>query len=464
MMRARGAGLYQDDIADDVKDYYKKEPLKRKKDMKRIVSFCLVLLLSVGVMGVFNPAFAGDQEGWVNMTDGWRGGQFDFSGAQQYPQPFVDQNGRTMFPLMHFDEIFREGLRYTADQNTITITKTVLDVTTVINMTIDSNVLIKNDKEIIMDTTPIEVGEVVYISLRWVGEALGYSMSWWDRHDRKWPGGEVRFMQCESAFIYTWNENEDSSPEGLRYSYSICEPAADSTEIKANATSDLGQVIDVIKQLPRESKILANVIYYRHGYKILRDTLDIIKEQVTQNDNLYQFSYGTIRGDVIPPIIKDLDDYKNDWYTSALFSFDEKAIYDIDGQTYRFMCFPSFDQVVVGRIEINEDGTAEVYCKKWREDTDMYSEDNYAQGQVTLDKEETRAFLDLLDSSDYWNQPAEMEHLGKDGYDMFVEGVKDGTYHIVDRWSPRKDDLVSVVYEYLFEMIKQKFGRDLLVW
>ena len=144
--------------------------------MKKLLPIILILFLFTNVISIFIPVFAeesssaavsfSDRDGWVSMVDGCSGGQFDFSRLQQYPQPFVNENGRTMFPILYFDEIFRDGLSYDINDNTITITKNILDVITTVSITIDSDVLIRNGEEIIMDTVPIRIGETIFIPLR----------------------------------------------------------------------------------------------------------------------------------------------------------------------------------------------------------------------------------------------------------------------------------------------------------
>lgn len=155
--------------------------------MKKILLSFLILLLLTNTINIVNPIFANgptaygepfnEMDGWVSMSGGPSEGQLGFSKLQQYPQPFVDQSGRTMFPLVHFDELFRDRLSYEINDNTIIITKNVLDVITVVSVTIDSNILIRNGVEIVMDACPIQRGEVIYIPLRWVGESLGYRVS-----------------------------------------------------------------------------------------------------------------------------------------------------------------------------------------------------------------------------------------------------------------------------------------------
>lgn len=166
--------------------------------MKKLLYIILILFLFTNVINIFIPVFAEesssaevsfcDRDGWVSMVDGYSGGQFNFSRLQQYPQPFVNENGRTMFPILYFDEIFRDGLSYDINDNTITITRNILDVITTVSVTIDSNVLIRNGEEIVMDTVPIRIGETIYIPLWWVADSLGYGVLWRDYQSKWWPG------------------------------------------------------------------------------------------------------------------------------------------------------------------------------------------------------------------------------------------------------------------------------------
>ena len=51
----------------------------------------------------------------------------------------------------------------------------------------------------------------------------------------------------------------------------------------------------------------------------------------------------------------------------------------------------------------------------------------------------------------------EIKVLGFDGYNVVIEGVKNGVYHIVDRWCPENDDPAYSIEMYFKDLIKQKF-------
>ncbi len=55
---------------------------------------------------------------------------------------------------------------------------------------------------------------------------------------------------------------------------------------------------------------------------------------------------------------------------------------------------------------------------------------------LMLDAKQTTHFLERVESSNFWKLPAVLEDRGVDGAQWIIEGVRDGSYHLVDRWSP----------------------------
>lgn len=55
-------------------------------------------------------------------------------------------------------------------------------------------------------------------------------------------------------------------------------------------------------------------------------------------------------------------------------------------------------------------------------------------------KAEWDGFVSLLDRSCYWQLAAENDEMGNDGAQWILEGIRDGRYHVVDRWTPRSGD------------------------
>ncbi|MCL1792204.1 MAG: hypothetical protein FWG40_12850 [Peptococcaceae bacterium] len=109
------------------------------------------------------------------------------------------------------------------------------------------------------------------------------------------------------------------------------------------------------------------------------------------------------------------------------------------------------------RIEINAAGTASVIYKVSDGIASRQGGGISRSERAELDKDETQEFLRLLNKARYWKLPREVRRIGLDGYDVVVEGVNDGVYHIVERWMPRKYDPVKRIEDYFFALIEQKF-------
>jgi hypothetical protein len=59
----------------------------------------------------------------------------------------------------------------------------------------------------------------------------------------------------------------------------------------------------------------------------------------------------------------------------------------------------------------------------------------------TLTSEQTDWFLGKIEAHHFWKLPSIHEDRGVDGAQWIVEGVRIGTYHIVDRWSPEDGEI-----------------------
>jgi hypothetical protein len=62
--------------------------------------------------------------------------------------------------------------------------------------------------------------------------------------------------------------------------------------------------------------------------------------------------------------------------------------------------------------------------------------------QIT--SEEWNTMLTLLQSTDFWKMPTTKRSLGTDGSQWIIEGMDNGRYHVVDRWSPKNDNFEKV--------------------
>lgn len=57
---------------------------------------------------------------------------------------------------------------------------------------------------------------------------------------------------------------------------------------------------------------------------------------------------------------------------------------------------------------------------------------------ISISQQQVTNFLHLLDKANFWHLPAGDERVGLDGATWTIEGVKDGKYQVVERWSPEE--------------------------
>jgi len=78
--------------------------------------------------------------------------------------------------------------------------------------------------------------------------------------------------------------------------------------------------------------------------------------------------------------------------------------------------------------------------------TGGYAPGHPVQNKIsTLTKEETTRFLEKIDGYEFWTLPAfDASRIGLDGAHWVIEGVKNGTYRVVARWSPRDGSVRAI--------------------
>jgi hypothetical protein len=151
-------------------------------------------------------------------------------------------------------------------------------------------------------------------------------------------------------------------------------------------------------------------------------------------------------------------DFVARWYSSDLRAMHEPSLFEISSKdtslvAYRFLWLRTFDNPVAIRISIRPDGTASLTGKITN------GAGGYNPGVVTWDKSfelsasQVSMFLELLKKAEFWTLPTEVSSFGVDGAQWIMEGVRNGTYHVVDRFSPQKDDYTNLCF-YLVNLSK----------
>jgi hypothetical protein len=153
------------------------------------------------------------------------------------------------------------------------------------------------------------------------------------------------------------------------------------------------------------------------------------------------------------------DQSVSDWYSKQLQALEEPSLWELSktqgSQSYRFLWLRTFHHPVAIRLDINADGTSRL-TTKMTSGAGGYGPGKLTQNDVTtMTKERTDWFLEQIERNSFWTLASRDEtRFGKDGAQWIVEGVKNGNYHIVDRWSPKDGEVRAIGLAMIKELAK----------
>ena len=158
------------------------------------------------------------------------------------------------------------------------------------------------------------------------------------------------------------------------------------------------------------------------------------------------------------------DNFKIEWYSKFLTAMHEPSLCEASKtqktQTYRFLWLRSFHQPVSVRLEVNRDGTALLTTKITSGNGGYEPRRLIVNRTQRLTREHTSWVLDRIEELKFWslptNPPRHPNEIGVDGAQWIFEGAKDGAYHVVDRWSPEKDEIHALGIMMLIDLAKLK--------
>jgi hypothetical protein len=157
----------------------------------------------------------------------------------------------------------------------------------------------------------------------------------------------------------------------------------------------------------------------------------------------------------------DMTTFSLDWYSKHLFVLREPLLFNQTEKTiYRFTWLRSFHKPVAIRVE----KTKNSYMLYWKQSSGA---GGYDPGELTvnkskqLTKDEWDIFTSMIESTDFWNMPTNLDDSGCDGSRWIIEGIENHKYHVVDRWTPRKTNFQKCG-QYLIELTDLKAKRSVL--
>ena len=128
-------------------------------------------------------------------------------------------------------------------------------------------------------------------------------------------------------------------------------------------------------------------------------------------------------------------DFQRRWYSSDMYALGEKPLWPAPPgpeTIYRLTYLPAFTgpSVVTLSVPPEGDGTIAIKTISVDQDTAKVDESKVAR------RNQLSRFLAALDEAQFWTTPTELPRRGFDGAEWIMEGVKDGRYRVVVRWSP----------------------------
>lgn len=160
------------------------------------------------------------------------------------------------------------------------------------------------------------------------------------------------------------------------------------------------------------------------------------------------------------------DAFRLNWYSKQLKALEEPSLFQeskrSSAESYRFVWLRTFHHPVVVRVDLQADGSAKVTTKV------SSGAGGYEPGKLVentsrpLTQQQTEKFLATIQRLQFRELPAHEnpETAGCDGAQWIIEGVRDGEYHVVDRWSPTKGAVHDLGLMFIFGLAQMKIPKD----
>jgi hypothetical protein len=136
----------------------------------------------------------------------------------------------------------------------------------------------------------------------------------------------------------------------------------------------------------------------------------------------------------------DFNTFAAGWYSGHLRVLNEEPLppktRDKRNEIYRFTCLRTFHNPFSIRINVVNGGKG-ILIRKFTSGRGGYETGSLQETQsIELSRAAIERLSDFMDSIRFWNLPTTIDVYGADGSQWIVEAVKNGKYHVVDRWTP----------------------------
>jgi hypothetical protein len=160
------------------------------------------------------------------------------------------------------------------------------------------------------------------------------------------------------------------------------------------------------------------------------------------------------------------DAFVLNWYSKHLKALEEPSLLQLaknpSSESYRFVWLRTFHHPVVIRIDIRADGIGELTTKV------SNGAGGYEPGKLIentsrpLTRQQSEQLVATIKKVQFWELPPHesSETVGCDGSQWIIEGVKNGKYHVVDRWTPGKGAVHELGLLFVSGLANMRIPKD----
>jgi len=133
----------------------------------------------------------------------------------------------------------------------------------------------------------------------------------------------------------------------------------------------------------------------------------------------------------------------SEWTVAYLNILQEPSLFALSNdskvQCYRLLLLPPLDKKPTAvRLTIKSDDTGTLDVKIMNGPEKNEPAQLIESKTIQASQQQVTNFLQLLDKANFWCLPVRDERKVVDGSTWIIEGVKDGEYQVVNRWSPEE--------------------------
>jgi hypothetical protein len=150
-----------------------------------------------------------------------------------------------------------------------------------------------------------------------------------------------------------------------------------------------------------------------------------------------------------PPV----DTGRQEWYSKHLIAMGEALLPDRPNEVYRFLWLRTFANPIMIRVTCDA-RECDLIARR------LDGSGGYEPGKVVERKErrlsaqEATSIRRLVSKAQFWSPQPSDERLGLDGAQWILEGGREGSYHLLDVWSPERSGPYGDFRELCLELLR----------